>query len=41
MRLAVAEIVVESLKSLKLEYPAVGTVERARFTEMRRILEAE
>ncbi|MGI8739176.1 MAG: polyphosphate kinase 2 family protein [Gammaproteobacteria bacterium] len=41
MRLAVAELVVESLKSLKLEYPAVGAVERARFTEMRRILEAE
>lgn len=41
MRLTVAEIVVKSLQSLNLEYPAVGVAERDRFAEMRRLLEAE
>ncbi|MGH8502750.1 MAG: polyphosphate kinase 2 family protein [Gammaproteobacteria bacterium] len=40
-RLAVAEIIVKSLKSLNLKYPTVGTDERAKFDEMRRILEEE
>lgn len=41
MRLAVAEIVVDSLKSLGLAFPTVGAAERAKFDEMRRILKDE
>ncbi len=41
MRMRVAEIVVESLRSLPLAYPRVGPEERAKFAEMRRLLEAE
>jgi PPK2 family polyphosphate:nucleotide phosphotransferase len=41
MRLAVAEILVETLRSLDLRYPKVRKAEKARFAEMRRILEAE
>ncbi len=41
MRMRVAEIVVESLRSLPLAYPRVGPEERTKFAEMRRLLEAE
>jgi PPK2 family polyphosphate:nucleotide phosphotransferase len=41
MRLCVAEIIVNSLKNLKLRYPAVGDKERTRFSEMRIMLETE
>ena len=41
MRLEVAEIVVETLESLDLAYPKVGEGERARFDEMRALLEGE
>ena len=39
MRLTVAQIVVKSLKKLKLKYPAVDEKEKARFAEMRKMLE--
>ncbi len=39
MRLTVAQIVVKSLKKLKLKYPAVDEKEKARFSEMRKMLE--
>lgn len=38
MRLCVAEIIVQSLKKLKLKYPTVGVREKARFAEMRAML---
>lgn len=41
MRLIVAEIIVDTLKSLDLKYPAVGVEEKAKFDEMRSILENE
>ena len=41
MRLRVAEIVVDTLKSLGLRYPDVDTQEKARFAEMRSLLENE
>lgn len=41
MRLAVAQIIVKSLKKLKLKYPAVDEKEKARFSEMRKLLEKE
>jgi PPK2 family polyphosphate:nucleotide phosphotransferase len=41
MRLTVAEIIVKSLKKLKLKYPAVDEKEKARFSEMRGILDRE
>jgi PPK2 family polyphosphate:nucleotide phosphotransferase len=41
MRLTVARIVVETLESMGLRYPEVGDAERARFDEMRRLLENE
>ena len=41
MRHRVAKIVVETLESLGLRYPEVGAGERARFDEMRGILEKE
>ncbi len=41
MRLTVAGIVVESLKRLGLRYPEVDAKERARFDEMRQLLEGE
>ncbi len=41
MRLSVAEIIVKSLKRLKLKYPTVGDKEKARFSEMRKMLETE
>lgn len=41
MRLTVAEIIVKSLKKLKLKYPAVDEKEKAKFSEMRKILENE
>ena len=41
MRMAVAEIIVETLKSLKIDYPDVGEAERAKFDEMRQLLEGE
>lgn len=39
MRLAVAEIIVKSLKQLNLKYPAVGDKEKVKFAEMRKMLE--
>jgi len=41
MRLTVAEIIVKSLKKLKLKYPAVDAKEKARFSEMRGILDEQ
>lgn len=41
MRLTVAEIVVATLEGLHLEYPKVGEAEKARFAEMRAMLEGE
>lgn len=41
MRLAVAGIVVDTLKSLPLAYPAVADADRAKFAEMRALLESE
>jgi PPK2 family polyphosphate:nucleotide phosphotransferase len=41
MRLTVAQIIVNSLKKLKLKYPAVDEKEKARFSEMRKMLEKE
>ena len=41
MRLSVAEIIVKSLIKLKLKYPTVGDKEKARFSEMRKMLETE
>ncbi len=38
MRLRVAEIIVESLKKLKLRYPAVGAGEKAKFADLRAML---
>lgn len=39
MRLTVAQIIVKSLKKLKLKYPAIDGKEKARFSEMRKMLE--
>lgn len=41
MRLAVAEIVAERLRQLDLHYPRVDAKEKARFDEMRSLLESE
>jgi len=41
MRLAVAEVVVDTLKHLPLRYPEVVGAARARFDEMRSLLEAD
>jgi len=41
MRLTVARIVVETLEKMGLRYPEVSDAERARFDEMRRLLENE
>ncbi len=41
MRLTVAQIIVKSLRKLKLKYPAVDEKEKARFSEMRKMLENE
>jgi hypothetical protein len=41
MRLAVAQIIVKSLKKLKLKYPDVDEKEKARFSEMRKMLESK
>ncbi len=41
MRLAVAEIVVETLRSLDIAYPAVEIEKKAQFAQMRALLEAE
>ena len=41
MRVCVAELIVQSLKRLNLAYPEVNDDERAKFDEMRKILEAE
>jgi PPK2 family polyphosphate:nucleotide phosphotransferase len=41
MRLTVAEIIVDTLKSLKLRYPDVKAKEKMQFDEMRRILMEE
>ena len=38
MRLCVAEIIVQSLKKLKLKYPTIGAREKARFAELRAML---
>jgi PPK2 family polyphosphate:nucleotide phosphotransferase len=41
MRVCVARIIVKTLQSLGLNYPSVGTEEKARFSEMVRILKTE
>jgi len=41
MRLTVAQILVETLKGLDLKYPTVDVKEKARFEEMRALLESE
>ena len=41
MRVCVAEIIVDTLKSLKLKYPEVGEQDKARFDEMRALLDAK
>ena len=41
MRVCVAEIVVETLKGLGLSYPDVHPASKAKFAEMRRLLENE
>lgn len=41
MRRAVAELIVQNLKTLDMHYPAVDPKEKARFDEMRKILENE
>ena len=41
MRLTVAQIIVKSLNKLKLTYPAIEEKEKARFAEMRKMLEKE
>ena len=41
MQLMVAEIIVKTLKSLKLKYPVVAAAERKRFEEMRQLLNSE
>ena len=41
MRVCVAEIIARTLKSLNLKYPTLDAAERARFGEMRAILESE
>jgi PPK2 family polyphosphate:nucleotide phosphotransferase len=41
MRLAVAEIIVATLKSLGLKYPTVGKAEKAKFKAMHKLLEGE
>lgn len=38
MRLAVAEIIVNTLKSLDIKYPEVGRAEKAKFEEMQKLL---
>lgn len=41
MRMTVAEIVVATLRKMKLEYPVISDAEKARFDEMRQRLKAE
>ncbi len=41
MRLSVAKIIVNTLKSLDLKYPDVGDAEKGKFAEMRSLLENE
>lgn len=41
MRRTVAQIIVDSLKTLTLVYPQVDPETKARFGEMRRLLESE
>ncbi len=41
MRLTVAKIIRQTMESLALEYPKVDKKERARFDEMRKLLESE
>ena len=41
MRVQVAQIIVDTLTSLKLKYPTVSDKERAQFAEARRLLESE
>jgi PPK2 family polyphosphate:nucleotide phosphotransferase len=41
MRMAVAEVIVETLEGLKLEFPAIDDRRRAELAEARKILEAE
>lgn len=41
MRLSVSEIIVKTLKKLKLQYPSLDAKERAKFSEMRKILNSE
>ncbi|TXH77525.1 MAG: polyphosphate kinase 2 family protein [Thiothrix sp.] len=41
MRLAVAQVIVDTLEAMHLEYPEVPKEEQAKFEEARRLLEAE
>jgi polyphosphate kinase 2 (PPK2 family) len=41
MRFSVAEIIVKSLKALKLKYPTAGDKEKAKFSQMRKMLQNE
>jgi PPK2 family polyphosphate:nucleotide phosphotransferase len=41
MRTCVAEIIVATLRRLKLEYPTIGSDERAKLAEMRALLDSE
>ncbi|WP_020396896.1 polyphosphate kinase 2 family protein [Thiolinea disciformis] len=41
MRVQVAQIIVDTLKSLKLAYPTITDKERSQFAEARRLLESE
>ncbi|OVE79056.1 phosphate--nucleotide phosphotransferase [bacterium I07] len=41
MRVCVAEIIVKTLRSLGLKYPDVGSREKAKFSEMTRLLKSE
>jgi polyphosphate kinase 2 (PPK2 family) len=41
MRTCVAEIIVATLRDLKLEYPSVDEAERTKLTEMRALLDSE
>ncbi|MES2884402.1 MAG: PPK2 family polyphosphate kinase [Pseudomonadota bacterium] len=41
MRMVVAEVIVDTLKKMKLSYPVLAAEEKGRFTEMEELLKAE
>ena len=41
MRVAVADVIIETLKSLKLAYPKIGETQKRELAEARKVLEAE